>query len=178
MADFNLAIPVILEHEGSRFVNDKDDPGGATKYGISLRFLKDYLAGNKGRMQEFDIDRDGDVDADDIALFTREAATAIYREAFWSPDRLSDIDSQALATKLLDVAVHCGPSRMRRWALPASHTETIPFGKLAISRINAADPALLIRAIRERQIAHYHFIVNRRPSSGKYLAGWLKRAEL
>jgi len=34
--NFNLAIPVILQHEGG-YVNDPNDAGGATKYGISQR---------------------------------------------------------------------------------------------------------------------------------------------
>ena len=35
---FLKCIPIILRNEGG-FVNNKRDPGGATKFGISLRFL-------------------------------------------------------------------------------------------------------------------------------------------
>ena len=38
MSDFNLAIPVVLENEGG-YVNDPNDLGGETNYGISKRCL-------------------------------------------------------------------------------------------------------------------------------------------
>ena len=53
---FEEAIKVILKHEGG-YSNDKDDPGGATDYGISLRFLQDHdidLNGD-GKVNEMDI---------------------------------------------------------------------------------------------------------------------------
>ena len=58
MGCFSKAITVILKHEGG-FSNHSSDPGGATNYGISLRWLKsEGLYG--------DLDDDGDVDIDDI----------------------------------------------------------------------------------------------------------------
>ena len=39
MSDFNDAIPTVLRHEGG-FENDVNDPGGATNFGVSLRWLK------------------------------------------------------------------------------------------------------------------------------------------
>jgi hypothetical protein len=57
--NFERAMSFTGKWEGG-FVNDPKDPGGATKYGISLRFLRD-LAPELG-----DVDGDGDVDADDV----------------------------------------------------------------------------------------------------------------
>lgn len=45
MSDFQLAIALVLEREGG-FVNQVSDHGGATKYGISLHYLR-----QKNRMQ-------------------------------------------------------------------------------------------------------------------------------
>ena len=61
MADSILALKTILCHEvgntGDGLVDDPDDPGGITKYGVSFRFLKDH---------GIDVDGDGDIDAEDI----------------------------------------------------------------------------------------------------------------
>ena len=38
-ASFEAAIPTILRHEGG-FSNDPQDVGGATNFGVSLRWLK------------------------------------------------------------------------------------------------------------------------------------------
>ena len=35
-SSFDLAIPIVLENEGG-YINDPNDPGGETKYGISKR---------------------------------------------------------------------------------------------------------------------------------------------
>ena len=37
MSAFELAIPIVLKHEGG-FADNPADPGGATNFGISLRF--------------------------------------------------------------------------------------------------------------------------------------------
>ena len=55
MAEFKLAIPRVITNEGG-YVNDPDDPGGETKYGISKRSYP----------------------ALDIKNLTVEQATAIY----------------------------------------------------------------------------------------------------
>jgi len=39
MARFEDALPTVLRHEGL-YSEDPADPGGATNYGISLRFLR------------------------------------------------------------------------------------------------------------------------------------------
>ena len=50
MSHFDTAIKKVLKHEGG-YVDHKNDPGGATKYGISLRFI---------RQSNTDLDLDGD----------------------------------------------------------------------------------------------------------------------
>jgi lysozyme family protein len=62
MSDFNQAVKVILQHEGG-YVDNPNDPGGATNYGISLRFLADHP-------ESGDFNGDGEVDAEDIANMT------------------------------------------------------------------------------------------------------------
>lgn len=88
-AAFTTAVDVVLDHEGG-YVNDPDDPGGETKFGISKRAYPDL----------------------DIASLEVEDAEEIYRRDYWQecggPD-ISDFDV-GLAVTVLDHAVNAGVS--------------------------------------------------------------------
>lgn len=70
---FDKAMTFTLPHEGG-FVNMKGDPGGATKYGISLPYA---------RQVRLDKNNDGVVDEKDIQLLTVQDALERYRHDFW-----------------------------------------------------------------------------------------------
>lgn len=72
MTKFEEALENTLAFEGG-FNDVKGDKGGATKYGISLNFLKS---------EKIDIDGDKDTDADDIRLLDRVKVTKLYKEHF------------------------------------------------------------------------------------------------
>lgn len=103
MSSFENAIPLILKHEGG-WVNNPNDPGGATNYGISLRFLADYP-------EVGDFDNDGDVDAEDIKNMSVEDAKAIYKKFWWDKFKYSSIADQTIATKVMDLSVNMGAKR-------------------------------------------------------------------
>src|SRR3990172_7239404 len=104
MAFFDLAIPVILEHEGG-YANNVHDPGGVTKYGISFRFIKKLF---------IDIDLDGDIDADDIKGLKVDQAKDLYWTFFWYPGGFDRITEQESATKIFDAAVNMGPKQANK----------------------------------------------------------------
>ena len=72
MSNFESAVEKVLKHEGG-YVDHANDPGGATNYGISLRFVKQSTG------IDLDVDGDGDIDADDIKAMTPEQAKEIYK---------------------------------------------------------------------------------------------------
>ena len=63
----------IVAREGG-FVNDPDDPGGATKYGVTLNTL---------RRLGIDITRDASIDVADVRALTSAQATDIWRTAVY-----------------------------------------------------------------------------------------------
>lgn len=103
MSTFEHAIPTILKHEGG-YVDNPNDPGGATNFGISLRFLAEHP-------EDGDFDLDGDVDAEDIMNMTQEQACAIYKKHWWDKYGYSRINDQTIATKLFDHSVNMGAKR-------------------------------------------------------------------
>ena len=83
--DFDKAFERLIGHEGG-YVNDKRDPGGETKFGISRRMYP----------------------AEDIANLTLERAKAIYRRDYWGPAGC-DAVPDAVRFDLFDAAVNSGP---------------------------------------------------------------------
>jgi lysozyme family protein len=159
MADFNLAIPTVLQHEGG-YVNNSDDPGSETNFGISKRFYPDV----------------------DIAALTADSAAAIYRRDFWDPLLLDSVTDQAVATKILDTCVNMGKVRGTTYlqqalnAIGAAVATDGEMGPVTIAAINAADPQTLLAAYRQRLVNFYAALVVERPQDGIFERGWLDRA--
>lgn len=160
MADFKKAIGMILKHEGG-YVFDPDDPGGETNYGISKKSYPDT----------------------DIKNLTVDDAKEIYKRDFWDKIRLDEITKQNIASKLFDMAVNMGRSRAVKIVQDAvskySHEIAVDgiIGSQTIGAINSVkhSPAFL-KLIVSLRIMRYIEIIEKRPASKKYLAGWLIRA--
>ncbi len=84
----------------------KEDPGGITNRGITLRFAR-----SMGTM--FDLDKDGDVDRGDILLITPDNARMAFRASFWHDIHGDDIWA-GLDLTLFDFAINSGASRAIR----------------------------------------------------------------
>ena len=112
----------------------KGDAGGATKWGISLRFLQ-------GLGRAWDKDRDGDVDAADIRALSIEDARLIYLAHFWRPIRGDELPPP-LALLVFDAAVHSGPLTAIRWLQRAVGVlEDGRFGPITLAKVLATPDA-------------------------------------
>lgn len=160
---FARAMDFVLRFEGG-FVDHPADPGGATNHGISLRFAK-----SKGRL--VDLDRDGDVDADDIRLVTKEFASAIYRDCFWDTVQGHGLPP-AVAVVAFDAAINCGPGRAIRWmqgAVGASQDGVLgPRTRLAINR---AIPGPVVAEMLTQRFVHHANL----PTWRNFGLGWARR---
>jgi lysozyme family protein len=174
MTTLEHALKVVKEHEGG-FCDDAGDPGGATKYGISLRFLKDL--GD----EVADVDRDGDVDADDVRALSWEQAANIYVTHFWDRYHYGFLQED-VAVKVFDMAVNVGPKQaalVTQRALRACGIEVEEdgiFGKETWRAANAARPDQLVSAIRSELAGFYRMLTKIHPERSRFLAGWLNRA--
>jgi len=168
MADFRDALRVILIHEGgSQFTDNPNDPGGATKYGISLRFLLG---------EGVDIDHDGDIDADDVKGLDEAGAERLYSAFFWAPMH-ADSFVQPVAAKLFDVAVNVGTKRATILAQRAALvTDDGLLGPQTIRAIIGTPPGIFIANLERVQTDFYEAIVEKRPAAVEFLEGWKVRA--
>lgn len=157
---FDHAINLVLSDEGG-YVNDKQDRGGETKYGISKKSHPNV----------------------DIAFLTRDQAKDIYRKEFWEKGNYDKIQDLALATKVFDIAVNVGvheANLLLQRALRASGRKDIKedgvIGDIVLSAVNSSNPPILIAAFRSETAGYYRKIVGVRKAQQKFLHGWLNRA--
>ena len=172
---FDTAIERVLEHEGySRFTDDPADSGGATKWGISLRFLQ-------GLGLEGDVNADDVVDEADVKGLTRQQAVDFYRAHWWDRYKYDRINDSLAAVKVFDLAVNMGPFEAHRClqrALRANHWPVTEDGILGTKTLTAANAFTggLAPALRSEAAGFYRVLVAKHPQFKRFLNGWTRRA--
>lgn len=171
----------ILAREGG-FVNDPDDPGGATNYGVTIHTM---------RRLGLDLDGDGDVDVADVRRLTRAQARQIFVQHYFHRPGIAKLP-QALHATVFDMYVNAGANAVRilqRLLVEmgqridvdgAIGPQTIEAAKLAY----ASAPNHLADAYGIARRNYYYRLADRRPASRKYArrrdggkGGWITRAE-
>lgn len=155
--NFEQAVAVVLEHEGG-YVNDPEDLGGETKYGISK---KTYPTTN-------------------IKDLTVEQAKEIYWQDWWDKYKVGRISHVPLATKLFDLSINMGAARAKsllREALNAIEVRIQPTGTAEITPnfaklVNSyPDQQKILLAFQLQAVRYYNSL-----KKTKYLSGWITRA--
>lgn len=165
-------------HIEAGFVDDPHDAGGATKYGVSLRYAK-----SKGLM--WDLNGDGDVDVDDIRLVTQEDAFAAFLDDFYMEPRICDLPED-LQPQMTDFAVNSGAGRavksLQQVVTRLGHPTAVD-GQIGPSTLRAVSNAAarfgLIRVnndLVQKRLDFLNGIVVRKPSQRRFINGWTARA--
>lgn len=157
---FRQAVEVVLKHEGG-YVNDPNDLGGETKYGISKRSYPNV----------------------DIKNLTREQAMEIYRKDWWDRYKYDQIKDLDVATKVFDLAVNMGPSPAHRLFQEAvNFTEGTRLavdgiiGPMTLNAVNKANSRKVVQALRFMAAKRYFELAKARTANRAFLLGWLNRA--
>jgi lysozyme family protein len=162
------ALAFTLGNEGG-YSNNPADPGGATNFGIIQRELDRWNGAHPG--QGF---------PGDVKDLTQVQAQAIYRANYWRWDGIRD---PALAIKLFDIGVNCGPGTAIRLLQVAVNFLAKPpisvdggLGPATLAAVNAQAPDAMMQALCKAQSDHYQAIVANNLSQSVFLKGWLSRA--
>lgn len=175
-AIFDVALRRTLRHEGL-WSDDPADPGGATMYGISLRFAR---AVDPVEF-DFDVDDDGDIDRDDIRSLSPEVVTFAYKKLWWDRYRYSDF-VLPVSAKLFDMAVNMGAVQAHKLAQRAARACGTPLiedgvlGPRSRAAIASHPPEAYAAALRSEAAGFYRSLVAAKPAFAKFLNGWLNRA--
>jgi len=179
---FNKAILITLKHEGG-FVNDPVDPGGATNWGMSIRFLTNDAGDSDGDgFMDGDIDKDGDIDVDDIKNMTKAQAVELYRIHFWDKYDYGTVTDFVVAARVFDMTVNMGPRQTGKIVQRALNNCGYrlkvdgAIGPNTFKSINCTDPEVLMAEIRQEHAQFYIDLIAAKPKFEKYRRGWLRRA--
>jgi len=181
MTDVERIAREIVAREGG-YVNDPDDPGGATKHGVTIHTMR-----RLGR----DLDGDGRVTPRDVAKLTEDDATEIFLEHYYKRPRISSLPDKVQAS-VFDMYVNAGANAVRilqrllgDMGEPVSVDGAIgPQTIGAARRAEAKAPEHFTDAYGIARRNYYYALADRRPSSRKYArrrdggkGGWITRAE-
>ncbi len=171
----------IVAREGG-YVNDPDDPGGATKYGVTLKTLRGL---------GLDLTGDGSVDLGDLRKLSPEKAAEIYVEHYFRRPGIARLP-EALQPSVFDMYVNAGANAVRilQRLLNDMGNRLADDGRIGPRTIAAAeaaaavDAALLVDAYGIARRNYYYALADARPASRKYArrrdggkGGWITRAE-
>jgi len=171
----------IVAREGG-FVDDPDDPGGATKYGVTLETLR-----------RLGLDRSGDgrIDVADVKALTRQDAERIFVEHYFRAPRLGDLPEE-IQPSVFDMYVNAGSNAVRilqrllsRMGFSVNDDGIIgPLTAGAARRAGDAAAGYLADAYGIARRNYYYALADARPASRKYArttaggkGGWILRAE-
>lgn len=171
----------IVRREGG-YVNDPDDPGGATKHGVTIHTMRDL---------KLDLTGDGKVDATDVKALTPARAAEIYVRHYFHGPKLNLLPA-ALQPSVFDMQVNAGSNAVRilqrlmgAFGLPLKDDGVVgPITARTVARALQLAPDHLVDAYGIARRNYYYKLADGRPSSRKYArtrnggkGGWIIRAE-
>lgn len=161
---FEKAHEFVAKWEGG-FVDDRHDPGGATKWGITIRTL---IA--KG----LDLNNDGVVNRKDILDMTPDQALEIYRQDYWIK-AACPLLPYPLALVVYDCAVNQGVHRSARILQMSVRAKADGIiGRRTLAAVGAAwarDSDALLGEFCARRAVHYSSL----SLVVRYGLGWFRR---
>ena len=170
-------IDKIIEVEGG-YVNDPEDSGGETNYGITKRVAREY--GYKGSMKDL----------------PRSLAFEIYENRFWDSmllDEVQKIAGDDIAEEIADTGVNTGVHRASEFLQRSLNVlnnkgkdypdlkvdgdigaRTVSALKAFIAKRGSEGTSVLYRMLNSLQGAFYVTLAERREKDEKFVYGWFK----
>jgi len=153
--NFNEIIDQVLEHEGG-YVNDPDDLGGETKYGITKRWYPEV----------------------DIKALSMDDAISIYYNDYWKPSKAEHLPEEIRAT-YFDMCVNMGQKQAVKTLQETINSIGRPkiaedglIGKITIQHSHKVSK----KRLQAFRCLFYGEVVVDKPKQKKFYYGWFKRA--
>lgn len=181
MRDLRQLAEEIVAREGG-FVDDPNDPGGATKHGVTIHTM---------RRLGLDLTGDGSVDAADVRALTPEQAVGIFLDHYHARPGIGALP-EVLQPSVFDMYVNAGANAVRilQRLLGEMGYDLDVDGVIGPQTIRAAHAAAraapdhIADAYGIARRDYYYALADRRPASRRYArrrdggkGGWILRAE-
>jgi len=169
----NEVINAIIKIEGG-YVNNPNDSGGATKYGITEKVARKN--GYKGNMKDLQ----------------KQFAFTIYAKRYWKAVKASEIEmiSQSLAREVVDTGVNMGTGRAGKFLQRSLNVlndkeryymDLVVDGDIGPATINALkmydkfrDVDIITKMCNALQGAFYVTLAEKRKKDETFIYGWFK----
>ena len=160
MSAFDEAFEVVVGLEGG-YINDPNDLGGETKYGISKRYHPNVV----------------------IRTLTLGEAKQIYWNEYWNKLLLAQVQDANIATEIFEQAVNLGSVvavKNAQTSISLIEGSVIVDGYMGIGTLFALNclgnrKSAFLKCMTALQFNIYRDIVAKNPSQSKFFLGWLKR---
>lgn len=171
----------IVAREGG-YVDDPDDPGGATNFGVTIHTM---------RRLGLDLTRDGVVDALDVRALTRDQAVTLFIDHYYQRPGIARLP-ESLHASVFDMYVNAGANAVKilQRLLREMGQEIAVDGLIGPQTVAAAEvaakaaPDHIADAYGIARRNYYLSLADARPASRKFArnraggkGGWIKRAE-
>lgn len=171
----------IVQREGG-YVNDPDDPGGATNHGVTIHTM---------RRLGLDLTGDGRVDESDVRHLQQSQAIDIFIQHYFEGPQIDKLP-QAIQASVFDMYVNAGSNAVKilqrllnKMRIAVSVDGVIgPQTIAAAQQAFVAAPDHLADAYGIARRNYYYALADGRPASRKYArrqdggkGGWITRAE-
>lgn len=155
--EFQKCMDVVLREEGG-YVDNPDDPGGATNFGITQKTLAAW------RKVE-------SVTPDEVKALTRAEAEEIYRAQYWNALNCDQLP-KGVDLVTFDFGVNAGVSRAARTLQQAVHVGVDgQVGPITVHAARQANPEALINQISDLRLEFYKGLSD----FGTFGEGWTRR---
>lgn len=161
-ATYDGAMTRVYADEGG-YSDDAHDPGGATKYGITIIDARKYAA-------EFGWIVGRTVTKQDVRAMPKDFAAKVYKEKYAKPMRYDDLPA-GLDYSVLDAAINSGVGRAPKWLATALKLPAQAIGVLVAPSNAANDKVALIQRYWNARLSFLHAL-----STWQYFGkGWGRR---
>lgn len=164
---FLKAFDMLMEDEGG-FVNDPNDPGGATKYGITKKTYELFI----GR----------EVEIIEMKHLTLDVAKEIYFKNYWIPLSCEYLENFSVAycifnTGVLHGLVAAAKTSQRVASIHSGTSIKIDgiIGNQTVKILNLIQPKIFLKLFHKQLLERIETLVFNNPKLEKFKNGWLNR---
>lgn len=158
---FELSLQPVLKWEGG-YVNDLDDPGGATNKGVTQKVYDSWRRSKK-------------LESQSVKFITNLEAEDIYYNRYWLAGKCHRLPD-GVALIHFDFCVNAGIRQAARTLQRV--VETTPdgiIGPKTLAAVAKFNPEDLIHDYSEARRNFYRSLAAKRPRLSKFLRGWINR---